>query len=75
MFYFINNTACRVSKINHNHYIIKTPSTIYESETLVIATGGLSIPKIGASKFGYDIANQFGLNLIDTLTGFSTSDI
>ena len=31
-----------------------------------IATGGLSIPKIGASKFGYDIAKQFGLNVIST---------
>lgn len=32
--------------------------------SLVIATGGLSIPKIGATKFGYDIARQFGLNII-----------
>ena len=49
------------------HYITKTSSTIYESQSLVIATGGLSIPKIGASKFGYDIAKQFDLNVIDTL--------
>ena len=62
----LNNTVVE-SVDKSNHYIIKTPSTIYESETLVIATGGLSIPKIGASKFGYDIANQFGLNKIDTL--------
>ena len=62
----LNNTVVE-SVDKSNHYIIKTPSTIYESETLVIATGGLSIPKIGASKFGYDIANQFGLNIIDTL--------
>jgi len=34
--------------------------------SLVIATGGLSIPKIGASKFGYDVARQFGLNIIET---------
>ena len=33
---------------------------------VVVATGGLSIPKIGASKFGYDIAKQFGLNVIST---------
>jgi len=33
---------------------------------LVIATGGLSIPKIGATKFGYDVARQFGLNVIPT---------
>ena len=34
---------------------------------LLLHTGGLSIPKIGASKFGYDIAKQFGSNVIDTL--------
>jgi hypothetical protein len=32
---------------------------------LVIATGGLSIPKLGATSFGYDIARQFGLNIIE----------
>lgn len=35
-------------------------------EALVIATGGLSIPKIGASKFGYDVARQFNIPLNDT---------
>ena len=34
---------------------------VIEAESLVIASGGLSIPKIGASGFGYDIAAQFGL--------------
>ena len=34
--------------------------------SVVIATGGLSIPKIGATKFGYDVARQFGLNIIET---------
>ncbi|MDB9820124.1 NAD(P)/FAD-dependent oxidoreductase [Candidatus Pelagibacter sp.] len=36
-------------------------------ESLIIATGGLSIPKIGASKFGYDIAQKFNLKVIETL--------
>jgi predicted Rossmann fold flavoprotein len=36
-----------------------------ECQHLVIATGGLSIPKIGASDFGYKIAKQFGHSLID----------
>ena len=39
----------------------------YFCESLVIATGGLSIPKIGASKFGYDIAQKFNLKVIETL--------
>ena len=34
--------------------------------SLVIATGGLSIPKIGATKFGYDVARQFGLDIVET---------
>lgn len=34
--------------------------------SLVIASGGLSIPKIGATKFGYDVARQFGLNIVET---------
>ncbi len=34
-------------------------------QSLVIATGGLSIPKMGATGFGYDIAKQFGLNIVE----------
>jgi len=64
--FIINNTNIK-SVTKSQNYITKTASTIYESESLVIATGGLSIPKIGASKFGYDIAKQFGLNIIETL--------
>ena len=36
---------------------------IFRAQSLVVATGGLSIPKIGATGFGYDIARQFGLKL------------
>lgn len=42
-------------------FIIKTDRNIIQCESLVIATGGLSIPQIGASAFGYQIAEQFGL--------------
>jgi predicted Rossmann fold flavoprotein len=37
----------------------------FRSESLVIATGGLSIPKMGATAFGYEVARQFGLSLIE----------
>jgi predicted Rossmann fold flavoprotein len=37
----------------------------FHSESLVIATGGLSIPKLGATSFGYDLARQFGLAVIE----------
>ncbi|MDB9711256.1 NAD(P)/FAD-dependent oxidoreductase [Candidatus Pelagibacter ubique] len=48
-------------------YFIVVGSDKYFCQSLIIATGGLSIPKIGASKFGYDIAKKFGLKVIETL--------
>jgi len=41
----------------------------YQCESLVIATGGLSMPKLGASPFGYKVAEQFGLNVLPTRAG------
>jgi predicted Rossmann fold flavoprotein len=41
----------------------------FKSESLVVATGGLSIPKIGATDFGYRIARQFGLRVVDVRPG------
>ncbi|MEQ1531875.1 MAG: NAD(P)/FAD-dependent oxidoreductase [Methylococcales bacterium] len=38
----------------------------FTCQSLVVATGGLSIPKMGASPFGYQIAEQFGINIIPT---------
>jgi len=37
----------------------------FTSESLVVATGGLSIPKLGATSFGYDLARKFGLPIVD----------
>jgi len=48
-------------------YFIVVGDNKYFCESLIIATGGLSIPKIGASKFGYDIAQKFNLKVIETL--------
>ncbi|MDB9739259.1 NAD(P)/FAD-dependent oxidoreductase [Candidatus Pelagibacter sp.] len=48
-------------------YFIVVKSDRYFCESLIIATGGLSIPKIGASKFGYDIAQKFDLKVKETL--------
>ena len=41
----------------------------YSSDALVVATGGLSIPKMGASAFGYELARQFGLRVHETRAG------
>jgi len=47
-------------------YHLNTSRGAATSESLVIATGGLSIPKIGATKFGYEIARQFELDVLPT---------
>ena len=48
-------------------YFVTVGLDKYFCDSLIIATGGLSIPKIGASKLGYDIAKKFNLNIIETL--------
>jgi predicted Rossmann fold flavoprotein len=42
-------------------FAVRTSQSEYRAEALVVATGGLSIPKIGATSFGYELAQQFGL--------------
>jgi predicted Rossmann fold flavoprotein len=48
-----------------DHFTITTDKHVISAPAVIIATGGLSIPKIGATGFGYDIARQFGMNIID----------
>lgn len=46
-----------------DRFMVETTGGRIEGETLVIATGGLSIPKIGATDFGHRVARQFGLRI------------
>ena len=50
-----------------NQYVVTVNADKYICSSLIIATGGLSIPKIGASKFGYEVAKKFNLNIIEPL--------
>lgn len=50
-------------------YTLDTDRGPVQTRALVVATGGLSIPKIGASGWGYDIAAQFGLRLVERRPG------
>jgi predicted Rossmann fold flavoprotein len=50
-------------------YTLQTERGAVACRSLVIATGGLSIPKIGASDFGYRVAQQFGLRLVERQPG------
>lgn len=50
-------------------YQIETAQRTYCCRSLVIATGGLSMPKIGATPLGYQIAEQFGISVLKTTAG------
>lgn len=50
-------------------YTIATSGLTYQCSSLVIASGGLSMPKLGATPFGYQIAEQFGLDVLPTRAG------
>jgi len=51
---------------NEAGYLIKTNLNTYQCKSLVVASGGLTMPKLGASPIGYKIAEQFGLNVLPT---------
>src|SRR3954471_16483497 len=48
-----------------DHFSINAGDNTYEAQALVVATGGLSIPKMGATGFGYELARQFGINIVE----------
>jgi predicted Rossmann fold flavoprotein len=61
---------CDVQSVNKGElFKVVTSLGDVKAPSLVVATGGLSIPKMGATGLGYDIARQFGLNIIDTKAG------
>jgi predicted Rossmann fold flavoprotein len=50
-------------------FVVCTANAEFHAPALVVATGGLSIPKIGATSFGYDLARQFGLKIREPRPG------
>ncbi|MEO6173233.1 MAG: NAD(P)/FAD-dependent oxidoreductase [Arenimonas sp.] len=65
------NTSCSVDKIEKGSdaFFIRTAQGTIETKKCVIASGGLSIPSMGASGFGYEIAKQFGHQVLPTRAG------
>ncbi|HAU27744.1 MAG TPA: aminoacetone oxidase family FAD-binding enzyme [Alteromonas australica] len=61
-------TRCEILSVEkcESGYLLSTSNGDYQCESLVVATGGLSMPKLGATPFGYKIAQQFGLNVLPT---------
>ena len=64
-------TGIAISSIRFagDRFEVETAQGIYRAEKLVVATGGLSIPSMGASGLGYSIARQFGHALVETRAG------
>ncbi|WP_332876253.1 NAD(P)/FAD-dependent oxidoreductase [Massilia sp. S19_KUP03_FR1] len=62
---------CKIEALEQfdDNFLISTDTGDIEATSVVIATGGLSIPKIGATDFGYRIAEQFGLKIVETRPG------
>ena len=52
---------------HNDKYVVTFSSDRHICDSLIVATGGLSVPKIGASKFGYEIAKKFNINIIEPL--------
>src|SRR5260370_16436358 len=62
--------SCRIHEVQRTaEFIVRTEATKFHAPALVVATGGLSIPQMGATAFGYDLARQFGLNIVATKPG------
>jgi predicted Rossmann fold flavoprotein len=64
---FLNTKIREVSRTTE--FLIRTQTAEFRAPTLVVATGGLSVPKIGATSFGYDLARQFGLKIREPRPG------
>jgi predicted Rossmann fold flavoprotein len=61
---FLNSRICEVQRTAE--FVVLTQSDAFHAPALVVAAGGLSVPKMGATGFGYELALQFGLNVCQT---------
>jgi predicted Rossmann fold flavoprotein len=59
---------CRISAVEQNAsgFRLETNGVSIEAAALVVATGGLSVPKMGATPFGYELAKKFGHSIVPT---------
>ena len=52
--------------LQQDGFVVSAGERSFHAASLVVATGGLSIPRMGATAFGYDLARQFGLKIVPT---------
>ena len=65
----LNADVEKIEKVTDHHFKIMSSRGNFHCQSLVIASGGLSIPTMGASPFGYKIAEQFGIKIWPTRAG------
>jgi predicted Rossmann fold flavoprotein len=64
---FLNTRIHNVERTTE--FVVRAGDQEFRAAALVVATGGLSIPKIGATSFGYDLARKFGLSIVEPWPG------
>ena len=65
----LNAEISQIEKINEHHFKISSNRGDFHCESLVVASGGLSIPTLGGSPYGYKIAEQFNIPIFPTRAG------
>ena len=65
---YASTTVNKITKVE-DEFRLTTTKGDFSAPSLVIATGGLSIPKMGATGFGYEVAKQFGIKLLSRTAG------
>lgn len=65
----LNTKIETLEKLSDHHFKIKSSRGDFHCQSVVIASGGLSIPTMGASPFGYQVAEQFGIKVWPTRAG------
>ncbi len=65
----LKTTVENIQRQEGGGFSVRTSQGQYTAESVVIATGGLSIPTMGASPFGYRVAEQFGIKILPTRAG------
>jgi predicted Rossmann fold flavoprotein len=58
---FLNTNIQTIERTGEKDFVLRAANVEFHAAALVVATGGLSISKIGATPFGYDLARQFGV--------------
>ncbi len=62
-------SVTQISSTSAARFFVETSTGAIEASSVVVATGGLSIPKMGATGLGYELARQFGHGIVETRPG------